>query len=151
MHRDNTRGSVLIVDYDSTAIELFEIGSASDMLEVQSFIQGTSVYTHMTVVNKSGGAGNEKWWLLTDIRINRDTSSFTLTANQITFHDNTGGNTSFDWITRTTTVITDDSGFYLAYGTTGLGFAYRYEPTVSGSGMCIAMNADTPLSTINYR
>ena len=48
-------------------------------------------------------------------------------------------------------MITDDSGFYLAYGTTGLGFAYRYEPTVSGSGMCIAMNADTPLSSIRYR
>ena len=38
MHRDNTRGSVLIVDYDSNDIDLYEIGSASDMLEVQSFI-----------------------------------------------------------------------------------------------------------------
>ena len=151
MHRDNTRGSVLILYYDRADIGLYEIGASSDQLEVQSFIEGTDYYTHMTVVNKSGGTGNEKYWLITNIDMNFRSKSITLTANQITFHDMTGGsNTAFDWITRTNMVITDDSGMYLAYGTTGRGFAYKQsDPSLNNK--CIAMNADTPLSTLTYR
>ena len=105
----------------------------------------------MTVVNKSGGTGNELYWLITNIDMNDNTQAISLTATQITFRDLTGGNTSFDWITRTNMVVTDDSGFFIAYGTTGRGFAYRYSTDPSDTSWCINMSADTPLSTISYR
>ena len=92
----------------------------------------------MTVVSQAGGTGNYKYWLLQDITMSYNSNTISLVANQITFHDNTSGNPTFDWITRTNMVITDDSAQFLAYGTTGRGFAYCYDTVHStGTDRCI--------------